>query len=108
MVDALETAGAAGLTLKPKRADEPSMRQPPDPLNPKHQDFDSMIDSWLSLTYVLNNLSRGLGLPDTYPFILTSPVIGKLRFIHDTINARLPRGRTPDPAPEFRADVRRS
>jgi len=88
MVDALETAGAAGLALRPPRPDEPSMQPPPDPLNPRHQDFDVMVDSWLSLTYVLNNLSRGLGLPDSYPFVLSAPVIGKLRFIHDTINER--------------------
>ena len=86
MVDALETAAAAGLALRPQRAGEPSMQPPPDPLNPRHQDFDAMVDSWLSLTYVLNNLSRGLGLPDSYPFVLYAPVIGKLRFIHDTIN----------------------
>ena len=86
MVDALETAGAAGLALRPKRPDEPSMQPPADPLNPKHRDFEPMIESWLSLTYVLNNLSRGLGLPDSYPFVLSSPVIDKLRFIHDTIH----------------------
>jgi|SRR5450631_955628 hypothetical protein len=86
LVDALETAGAAGLALRPKRSDEPRMQPPPDPLNPNHRDFDSMIESWLSLTYVLNNLSRGLGLPDSYPFVLSSPAIEKLRFIHDTID----------------------
>ena len=46
-----------------------------------------MIEAWLSLTYVLNNLSRGLGLPDSYPFVLSASAIRKLRFIHDTINA---------------------
>ena len=55
MVDALETAGATGLALRPKRSDEPRMQPPPDPLNPQYRDFDSMIESWLSLTYVLNN-----------------------------------------------------
>ena len=64
------------------------MQTPPDPLNPSERDFDSMIESWLSLTYVLNNLSRGLGLPDSYPFVLSLPAIGKLRFIHDTIDQR--------------------
>jgi hypothetical protein len=34
----------------------------------------------------LNNLSRGLGLPDSYPFVLSAPAIGKLRFIHNTID----------------------
>jgi hypothetical protein len=86
MVDALETAGAAGLALRPKRNDEPRMQPPPDPLNPHHRDFDAMVESWLSLTYVLNNLSRGLGLPDSYPFVLSSPAIRKLRFIHSSID----------------------
>jgi len=86
MVDALETAGAAGLTLRPKRPDEPRMQPPPDPLNPNHRDFEAMIESWLSLTYVLNNLSRGLGLSDSYPFVLSAPAIEKLRFIHETID----------------------
>ncbi|MGA2398145.1 MAG: putative zinc-binding metallopeptidase [Steroidobacteraceae bacterium] len=87
MVDALETAGATGLALRPKRRDEPQMQPPPDPLNPNYRDFDAMVEAWLSLTYVLNNLSRGLGLPDSYPFVLSAPAIRKLRFIHDTINA---------------------
>jgi hypothetical protein len=86
MVDALETAGAAGLALRPKRSDEPRMQPPPDPLNPRHRDFEAMIESWLSLTYVLNNLSRGLGLPDSYPFVLSNPAIDKLKFIHDVID----------------------
>jgi len=34
---------------------------------------------------VLNNLNRGLGLADGYPFVLSPPVIAKLRFVHDTI-----------------------
>lgn len=86
MVDALETAGAAGLALRPKRADEPRMQPPLDPLSPNSRDFDSMVESWLSLTYVLNNLSRGLGLPDSYPFVLSARAIDKLRFIHVTID----------------------
>lgn len=86
MVDALETAGATGLALRPKRSDEPRMQPPPDPLNPSNRDFDAMIESWLSLTYVLNNLSRGLGLPDSYPFVLSTPAIRKLHFIHATID----------------------
>jgi hypothetical protein len=86
MVDALETAGAAGLALRPKRNDEPRMQPPQDPLNPHYRDFEAMIESWLSLTYVLNNLNRGLGLPDSYPFILSAPAIRKLRFIHTIID----------------------
>jgi hypothetical protein len=87
MTDALETAATVGLSLKPKRQDEPSMTAPVNPLSPRAQDFDRMIDDWLSLTYVLNNLNRGLGLPDGYPFVLSAAVIDKLRFVHETIDA---------------------
>ncbi|MEP7242444.1 MAG: putative zinc-binding metallopeptidase [Gammaproteobacteria bacterium] len=93
MADALETAGAAGLSIKPKRSDEPEMRAPVDPSKPLHENFDRMVEAWLPLTYVLNNFSRGLGLADSYPFVLSTPVIDKLRFIHETIseNYRAPR-----------------
>ena len=86
MTDALETAAAVGLSLKPKRSDEPAMATPANPLS-KNARFDQMVDDWLSLTYVLNNLNRGLGLQDSYPFVLSVPVIDKLRFIHETIEA---------------------
>jgi hypothetical protein len=64
------------------------MKTPPNPLSPRSHNFDRMVEDWLPLTYVLNNLNRGLGLADSYPFVLSPPVIEKLRFIHDTIYAR--------------------
>jgi hypothetical protein len=85
MTDALETAGAVGLSLRPKRADEPSLKPPQNPLTARKHSFEPMIEDWVPLTYVLNNLSRGLGLPDSYPFVLSAPVLEKLRFVHDTI-----------------------
>jgi hypothetical protein len=81
MADALETAAAVGLSLKPRRIDEPSLKLSGQPL----ASFDAMIENWVSLTYVLNNLNRGLGLQDGYPFVLSNPVIQKLRFVHDRI-----------------------
>jgi hypothetical protein len=48
--------------------------------------FDRMIKNWFALTYVLNNLNRGLGFPDGYPFVLSQAVIDKLRFIHETVD----------------------
>lgn len=87
MTDALETARATGVMLKPKHGDEPTLTTPVDPLR-ADADFDRMIDSWMALTYILNNLNRGLGLPDSYPFVLSAPVIEKLRFVHDTVSAQ--------------------
>jgi hypothetical protein len=34
---------------------------------------------------VLNNLNRGMGLADAYPFVLSAPAIEKLGFVHRTI-----------------------
>jgi hypothetical protein len=81
MSDTLETAAATGLALKPRRRDEPALTAAAKSLT----GFDDMIDRWFPLTYVLNNLNRGLGLPDGYPFVLSPEVIAKLRFIHETI-----------------------
>ncbi|MBV8743074.1 MAG: putative zinc-binding metallopeptidase [Sinobacteraceae bacterium] len=95
MTDTLETAATAGLSLRPKRADEPTMAPPPNPLTEQPNRFDRMTEDWLALTYVLNNLSRGLGLQDSYPFVLSVAVLAKLRFIHDIVYAPQ-HPRTPD------------
>jgi hypothetical protein len=87
MTDALETATAAGVSIRPHRANEPFLQQMPGRVGSSAQSFDQIIDGWFSLTYVLNNLNRGLGLPDAYAFILPGPSIEKLRFIHETVGA---------------------
>jgi hypothetical protein len=86
MIDALETARATGVMLRPRHAEEPKLATPADPLQPG-ADFDRMVDEWMALTYILNNLNRGLGLADSYPFVLSAPVIEKLRFVHDTMRS---------------------
>jgi hypothetical protein len=85
ITDTLEIAAACGLSLRPPRADEPSLRHPTVPGGDGAEPFDKVIADWLSLTYVLNNLSRGLGQPDAYPFVLPGAAIEKLRFVHHTI-----------------------
>ena len=88
MADTLETSAACGVRLRPRRKDEPALKVVPNPFNDKPDTFDGLIDSWLSLTYVLNNLNRGLGLPDGYPFVLSVSAIEKLRFVHAVIGSR--------------------
>ena len=80
MVDAIETH-ALGLSVKPQRRDEPALSIPAQPSVARVEDFDSLVSEWSVLTYVLNNLTRGLGLADAYPFVLSTPVIEKLRFV---------------------------
>lgn len=76
MVDALETAAACDLNVH-----DPLV----SPSGPALEEFDQMILEWLNLTHVLNNLNRGLGLSDAYPFVLTAPVIEKLRCVHEIV-----------------------
>ena len=84
MTDTLDTAAACGVMLKPRREDEPSIQSRAK----AGGDFDRMIQDWFALTYVLNNLNRGLGLADAYPFVLSTPAIEKLLFVHETIQAQ--------------------
>jgi hypothetical protein len=87
MADTLETAADNGLALKPRRRDEPAMKAiPADVVTSGKAPFDILIDRWFPLTYALNNLNRGLGLPDGYPFVLSQPSIDKLRFVHDVVS----------------------
>ena len=58
-------------------------KQPPKPV--QNLKFEEIISLWFPLTYVLNSLNRGMGLPDAYPFVLQAPTIEKLRFVHETI-----------------------
>jgi hypothetical protein len=85
MVDTLETAAACGLSLRPRRRDEPALLETPQPVSQQPAAFERLIDSWFPLTYVVNNLNRGLGLADAYPFILSAPAIAKLRFVDDVV-----------------------
>ncbi|MDB5985553.1 MAG: hypothetical protein JWR16_606 [Nevskia sp.] len=85
ITDTLETADTCGLSLQPQRDDEPKLALQPVLMNPAEQDFDRMIERWFPLTYLLNNLNRGLGLPDAYPFVLSMPALEKLRFVHETL-----------------------
>ena len=73
MTDTLETAAACGLAIRPRRSDEPALKHAPTRAGSPSASFDRLIDSWFPVTYVLNNLNRGLGLPDAYPFVLRRP-----------------------------------
>jgi hypothetical protein len=85
MVDTLETAAACGVSLKPRRGDEPAAPSMPQPVSAQPAAFDELIASWFPLTYVLNNLNRGLGHADAYPFVLSPTAIAKLRFVDDIV-----------------------
>ncbi|MGQ0618514.1 MAG: zinc-binding metallopeptidase family protein [Panacagrimonas sp.] len=87
MVDSLETAFESGLSLNPRRRSDPQFVPMRAFSAPRVGRFERMLERWMSLTYILNDLNRGLGLNHAYPFVLSAPVVGKLKFIHNTIAA---------------------
>jgi hypothetical protein len=99
MSDTLETAAACGLSLRPTRQGEPALPRVPSSVVAPSAPFDRLINSWHPVTYVLNNLNRGMGLADAYPFVLAPPAIEKLRFVHEVLADAGHVGRVPlDPA----------
>ena len=103
MTDTLETAAGCGISVKPRRVGEPSMKADPKPSADTPSAFDTWVSDWHTLTYVLNNLNRGMGLPDGYPFVISPPVIEKLRFVHEVATA--PAGKRDDSRPVGRLVV---
>lgn len=86
MTDTLETAQECGLSLHPVKAGEPSLDSVTVPM--KTGAFEETVHDWFALTYVLNSLNRSIGMPDSYPFKLSSPVLQKLEFVHNVVKAR--------------------
>jgi hypothetical protein len=48
--------------------------------------FGTLIEMWLPLAWALNMVNRSMGKGDLYPFVLTPPVLEKMRFIHSVID----------------------
>jgi hypothetical protein len=70
---------------------------------PEHRDasvFLDFLNGWVRLTNVLNELSRSMGQPDYYPFVLPRAAVGKLQFIHQVITEQRERGGLPAMAPK--------
>jgi len=100
MSDTLDPAHSCGLSLKPAKAAEPSLDGVTLPS--KLDTFDDTISDWFALTYVLNSLNRSIGMPDSYPFKLSTPVLEKLTFVHKVVASYKQTGirNLPKPAPK--------
>ena len=59
---------------------EPAMLYRPN--DPSAGQFLSLLNSWVELTAVMNELSRSMGQQDLYPFALPKAAVAKLQFIH--------------------------
>ena len=47
--------------------------------------FLDLLNAWVRLTQVMNELARSMGQQDGYPFILPYRAVAKLQFIHEAI-----------------------
>jgi hypothetical protein len=83
--DTLQTAAAYGL-----RVDGPSIATTdPAPLHAAADEaaanIGEMLNAWIPMTYALNAISRSMGAPDLYPFVLGAAVESKLAFIDSLV-----------------------
>jgi hypothetical protein len=87
IIDTLETASAFGLRIHPASTKNKALHADID-FNPHYAaSLRQIIDAWLPLTFAVNSLNRSMGHPDLYPFIVSAPVVEKLQFIHDIVQA---------------------
>lgn len=83
MIDTLETAHDFGLV--PAGVSELEAERQQTGFNPSHEAFARLLERWVQLTVAMNALSRSMGLPDAYPFVLPDIAKLKLEFIHRLI-----------------------
>jgi hypothetical protein len=87
IVDTLETAGAFGLKVKPRRA-RGALAAAIDFDPYKALEMPTLVDAWLPIEFATNSLNRSMGLTDLYPFVISLRVIDKLSFVHDLMHRR--------------------
>jgi hypothetical protein len=84
MVDSMGTALGFGLSADDLEGDIQPFGHDAlfDPDDAGADRFLSLLNSWIELTMVLNELARSMGQPDFYPFVMSRPVAAKLQFVH--------------------------
>jgi hypothetical protein len=84
--DTLEVANDFGLVGKSIRLD-PRDAGRSTWLSKQQITFEGIIGAWAELCIALNSINRCMGLSDTYPFVLSTPIVNKLEFIFEVISA---------------------
>lgn len=97
MIDALDTAlsfgvGAHAIEATFERFDEQALSAPRSAGTGEADAFLVFVNAWVELATALNELSRSMGQPDFYPFVLSTAAVRKLHLVHRVVNDR---GRPP-------------
>ena len=85
ITDTIETAASFGLSLRPRHPQSATMRAEPTKVSEKAPAFDELMQAWVPMTQALNELSRGMGLNDFYPFVVAQNASQKIRFVHELL-----------------------
>ena len=89
MRDAIDTALSFGLAVESTELEFTpfSLTALYQPDHPEAQQFLDFLNKWTWLTTMLNEMSRSMGQPDFYPFVLPYEVVAKLQFIHLVVSS---------------------
>ena len=82
IMDTLESASAYGMAVKNNVSGKA------DSLRIKYgrtAEFRDLLAEWTPLVCAINDINRGMGLSDLYPFVISTPVVEKLCFIHQLV-----------------------
>jgi hypothetical protein len=92
LVDAFGTARSFGLApaigkleFDPFPAE--ALSTPAGPGSDDDAAFLDMVNGWSELTVAFNQVTRSMGEPDFYPFVLSLTAVRKLHFIHRVVTA---------------------
>jgi hypothetical protein len=86
IVDTLETVQDFGVIVTEAPLEKSTVQKEFDLKHSSDGEFTRIITEWVPLTFALNSINRSMGLQDLYPFVLSKPVIEKLRFVHQVIH----------------------
>jgi hypothetical protein len=89
VIDSLGTASSYGIDLERDEGRvQPFGREALHaPHDPGADRFLNLLNAWLRMTVVLNELARSMGEPDFYPFVMSAPVVAKLQFVQMLVAA---------------------
>ncbi|WP_178988557.1 zinc-binding metallopeptidase family protein [Winogradskyella schleiferi] len=84
IMDMVETAYFFRLNVKPKFNNKAlTTKVSFDPYT--KYNFDVIVRMCVPLSLAVNSINRAMGIPDVYPFVISSVIIEKLRFIHQLL-----------------------
>ena len=91
VMDMVETAHFFGLSVNPPEGQQGMATDVSfDPYTV--EDFKTIVDTCVPLSFAMNSMTRAMGVPDVYPFVISPTVVKKMTFIHKLL---LPKRQLP-------------